>query len=309
MNWTQIRTTCRQNDLDTVSAVMSVLDSHLMIEDASDIRENVAGYGELIDEELLKEKDPAVSVYLSEEKNAVEAAQSLREHFSALGIEASVELIGVNEEDWANNWKQYYHPVEIGSRIVIVPEWLMEEYQPKAGALTVSMDPGMAFGSGTHETTRLCATMLEEVVPQLTAGGKEISVLDVGTGSGILAICSAKLGAKKIDAYDIDPTAVRIAKENAEINGVEVNCGVSDLLSAVKGQYDVVSANITADIILRMTDRLADYVKPLGVVVLSGIINTQEERVKEALAKGGLTLIEVRRDNDWVGLMARKTER
>lgn len=309
MNWTQIRTTCRQNDLDTVSAVMSVLDSHLMIEDASDIRENVAGYGELIDEELLKEKDPAVSVYLSEEKNAVEAAQSLREHFSALGIEASVELIGVNEEDWANNWKQYYHPVEIGSRIVIVPEWLMQEYQPKEGALTVSMDPGMAFGSGTHETTRLCATMLEEVVPQLTAGGKEISVLDVGTGSGILAICSAKLGAKKIDAYDIDPTAVRIAKENAEINDVEVNCGVSDLLSAVRGQYDVVSANITADIILRMTDRLADYVKPLGVVVLSGIINTQEERVKEALAKGGLTLIEVRRDNDWVGLMARKTER
>ena len=308
MKWTQVKVNCKPADLDTVCAVVSMIDTHMMIEDFSDVIECNPVYGELIDEALLARRDEAaVSIYLSqEEKNIPQIVEGLRAQLdTALSQNgrdpalAQIELIGLDEEDWADNWKQYYKPIKIGRRLVIVPEW--EHYTPADGEITVTMDPGMAFGTGTHETTQLCAALLEEYMP---AGA---AVLDVGTGSGILAICAEKLGAASVDAYDIDPMAVKVAVENAEHNGCRgIRCAQSDLLAAVSGVYDFVCANIVADIIVRMAPDVARYMKHGALLAASGVIDSQEKRVIDALTAGGLTLIDTLHNNDWCGLLFKK---
>ncbi len=306
--WTQLKVHCKPADLDTVCAVVSMVDTHMMIEDASDVIECNPVYGELIDETLLARRDEAaVSIYLSpEEKNIGQIVESLRAQLdTALTMNGrnpalvKIELLGLKEEDWADNWKQYYKPIKIGERLVIVPEW--ERYETSDGEITVTMDPGMAFGTGTHETTRLCAALLERY---LHSGD---TVLDVGTGSGILAICASKLGASRVNAYDIDPMAVRVAAENVALNHCDnITCGQSDLLAAVTGSYDFVCANIVADIIVRMAKDVSRFMKPGAFLAASGVINTQEERVRKALEEGGLTLAETVYENDWCGLLFQK---
>ncbi len=295
MKWTQLKVHCATKDLDAVCAVMGMLDNGLQIEDYSDIDENLKTvYGELIDETILNSDKThgAVSIYIPEERDPGEYLAYLRERFAALGLETRTELCGVAEEDWAESWKQYYHPVKIGTHIVIVPAW--QTYAAEPDEVVIRMDPGMAFGSGTHETTRLCAALAERYV---RAGQK---VLDVGTGSGILAILASKLGAASVDAYDIDPVAVRVAKENTEVNHTpNVATGVSDLLSAVSGSYDLVLANIVADIIVRMAPDVGAHMKPGAHLITSGIIEPQTERVKNALIAGGLRVVDHLSENDW----------
>ena len=293
--WTQIKIDCDIIDLDTVCAIAGMVDNGLMIEDYSDVREGVnAIYGELLDEEIL-EKDPekaAVSVFLAETRSVPEAIAFLRDRLRIAEIDATVGAVGVKESDWADNWKKYYKPVHIGNRIVVVPAW--EEYTSAENEIIVRMDPGMAFGTGTHETTRLCATFVEKY---LKAGTR---VLDVGTGSGILAIIAAKLGATEIDAFDIDANAVGAAQRNCNDNGVGfIKCGVSDLIAEAKGEYDFVCANIVADIIIRMAPDVGAHMKNGGLLVVSGIIERQAEDVKAALIAGGLTLIDSLEENDW----------
>lgn len=298
-NWTQIRVACGISDLDTVCAVMSMLDNGLMIEDANEVDNLDHCYGELIDEEM-KNADRtvgAVSIYIPDERNPAECVAFIKERLS--GIKYELTLAGMKEEDWANSWKQYYKPVRIGKCLIVVPSW--EEYDPKDDDVVLSMDPGMAFGTGTHETTRLCSSMIEEHMK------KGSYVLDVGTGSGILAIAASKLGARKVNAYDIDPVAVRVAKENCDENGCDnVCCGTSDLLAGVdksEGAYDFISANIVADIIVRMAPDILPFLKKDGLLAVSGIIDTQAERVKDALIKGGLTHIYTATENDWNAML------
>ena len=205
-NWIQVRVKCNVADLETVSGVMSMVDNGLMIEDYSDVDKELDGvYGDLIDESIMEADRTVayVSIFLPEVKSPAESVLFIRNRFADLGIPVTIEQTGVSEEDWADSWKKYYKPIKTGRRLVIVPVW--EKYTPAPEELTVLMDPGMAFGTGTHETTRLCAAMLEDFVKP------GFSVLDVGCGSGILAICAAKLGAGDCFACDIDPTAVRIA--------------------------------------------------------------------------------------------------
>ncbi len=295
-NWIRIRVSADREALDTVSAILSMVDNALMIEDFSDVEQELDGvYGDLIDEELLK-KDrthAAVSVFVPEEQSPREAELFIRDRLREEKIEAEITVSGVREEDWADSWKKYYHPIHTGRRLVIVPVW--EEYEPKDGELTVLMDPGMAFGTGTHETTRLCAAMLEETVRP----GDE--VLDVGCGSGILAICAARLGAASCFACDIDPTAVRIAAENAALNGTDnVTCAVSDLLASVPAvRYDVCVANIVADVILRLAPDVGRYLKEDGVLIASGIIAERADEVIAALAAEGFAETGLRRENGW----------
>ncbi len=296
MDWTQLKATCRTEDLDTVCAVMSMLENGLQIEDYSDIETGLKTvYGELIDEQILNSDKTiaSVSIYLSKEQSVAEAIAFLQERFLESGVQVSLAQIGVKEEDWADSWKQYYKPVSIGKHIVVVPMW--EDYDAKADEIILKMDPGMAFGTGTHETTRLCGALVEK---HLQAGQ---TVLDIGTGSGILAILASKLCATHVDAYDIDPVAVRVAKENVRDNGVDnVHCGVSDLLAAVNGKYDFVCANIVADIIVRMAPDIAAYMNQGAKLVTSGIIEGQTERVKDALLQSGaLRLIDDMTENDW----------
>lgn len=295
MEWTQLRAECALSDLDTVTAVMSMVENSLMIEDYSDVAEGMnAIYGELLDEELLnKDKTRgAVSVYLSEDRSVSEICALLRERLKALGVDAEISTVGLKEEDWADCWKKYYKPLHIGRNVVIVPAW--EDYKAAETDVIVRIDPGMAFGTGTHETTALCAEMIEKY---LTPGQR---VLDVGTGSGILAVLASKLGAGDVDALDIDPNAVKAAKENCDFNGVRnVRCMQSDLIASADGVYDLISANIVADIIIRMSENTAPHLRRGGMLIVSGIIEPQADDVIAAFTCKGFALKDRAEKNDW----------
>ena len=303
--WTQIKVTVPLPELDALVAVMSMINNNLMIEDYSDIDVNLKTcYGDLIDEKILNaNKDIAsVSVFIPSDRSYMDDLAYIRQRCAELSLHAEIELVGVNEEDWANSWKQYYKPVKIGEKIVICPAW--EKYTPAEGEIVIRMDPGMAFGTGTHETTRLVIRLLEKY----TKAGQ--LMLDVGTGTGILAICASRLGANFCRAYDIDPTAVRVARENIKDSGLEnVTCDQSDLLKQVSlegGQYDLVCANIVADIIIRMTPDVGAYMKDDAVLLASGIIAERCDDVVECFERNGFKVVEKLTDNDWCGLAVMK---
>ena len=303
--WTQVKVTVPLKELDALVAVMSMINNNLMIEDYSDIDTNLKTcYGDLIDEKILNaNKDIAsVSVFIPSDRSYMDDLAYIRQRCGELGLHAEVELMGVNEEDWANSWKQYYKPIKIGEKIVICPAW--EQYTPAAGEIVIRMDPGMAFGTGTHETTRLVILLLEKY----TQAGQRM--LDVGTGTGILAICASRLGAEICRAYDIDPTAVRVARENIKDSGLtNVTCDQSDLLKQVSlegGQYDLVCANIVADIIIRMTPDVGKYMKDDAVLLASGIIAERCDDVIACFERNGFQIVECLTDNDWCGLAVMK---
>lgn len=298
--WTQFKVTVPLEQLNDTSAVMSMVSNYLQIEDYSDIDLKTC-YGDLIDESILNaDKTVAsVSVYLPANGGSADTVSFLKERFSTLKIDAKLTISGVNEEDWANSWKSYYKPIEIGERIVIVPAW--EKYDAPEGKLVVRMDPGMAFGTGSHETTRLVIGLLEKYVKD----GQR--VLDVGCGSGILAICAAKLGAKECKAYDIDPVAVKVARENIKDSGLDnVTCDTSDLLRGVDksgGAYDVICANIVADIIIRMTPDVGEYMHEGSVILASGIIVERADDVISCFEANGFRIIERAEENGWCALV------
>ncbi len=302
-DWTQLKVTVPLEQLDQLVAVMSMLNNNLMIEDFSDIDLKTC-YGDLIDESILNADKTiaAVSVFLPADRPFTDAVAFLNERMSAESIDGKIEMIGVNEEDWANSWKAYYKPLHIGKKMVIVPAW--ERYVEQPGEIIVRMDPGMAFGTGSHETTRLVIELLEEVV---TPG---MRVADVGCGSGILAICAAKLGAAECKAYDIDPVAVRVARENIKDSGLEnVTCDVSDLLKGVDlagGPYDLICANIVADIIIRMAPDVSRYMKDDAILLASGIITERAEEVIAELENNKLKIVRRLDDNGWCALVVQK---
>ncbi|MBR5144986.1 MAG: 50S ribosomal protein L11 methyltransferase [Clostridia bacterium] len=299
--WTKITVTGNTKDLDGIVAVMSMLDNGLMIEDYSDFSLN-GMYGELVDESILNadRETVRVSLFVPEERNPLEYREFLETRLPALGIAATISFEGINEDDWAESWKQYYKPVPLG-KVTIVPAW--ERYDAKDGEVIIKMDPGMAFGTGTHETTRLVIRLMQDEAIE----GKR--VLDVGTGSGILSICASKLGAKSCNAYDIDPMAVKVARENALADGCSnITVGVSDLLRGVdlsEGKYDFCVANIVADIIIRMLPDVRDYVLSGSPLILSGIIGERADEVREAVIKNGFTVEKEIKENDWVGMLVR----
>jgi len=300
--WIKLSPVGKSRDTETLAAVMSMIDEGIMIEDYSDVTTD-GMYGALIDENILNaDKTRAVvSVFVDAKTNIGELRSYLSERIGALSLDATVETEGMREEDWAEVWKKYYHPIPLG-RVTVVPAW--QEYTPKEGEAIIRMDPGMAFGTGTHETTRLVMRLMQDE----TLDGAR--VLDVGTGSGILALCASKLGARECYAYDIDPVAVRVAQENVEKDGARnVFCGVSDLLSGVDldgGKYDFVLANIVSDIILRLLPDLPDYMKDGGRVILSGIIGDRVDEIRAAVKARGLSVVREECERDWFAILAEK---
>ena len=300
--WIRLTAHADRVHLDEITAVMSMIDNSLMIEDYSDVTTDGV-YGDLIDEAILSADKSriAVSVFESGRAEAERAAAYLRGRFYDLGIEAQVEMTDMYEEDWAESWKQYYKPIKL-SRVTIVPAW--EKYTPDDGEITIRMDPKTAFGTGTHETTRLVMEILCDEI----RGGER--VLDVGCGSGILSVCASKLGAKFCAAYDIDPVAVRVAEENAREDGVtNMVCGVSDLLASVDtsdGPYDFAVANIVSDIIIRLSPDIGDYLVPGGRLVVSGIISERAPDVRAALLANGFEILREVSENDWLAILCRK---
>ena len=300
--WIQIKVTVKLEQLDDTVAVMNMVSNYLQIEDYSDIDLKTC-YGDLIDESILNADKTVASVlvYLSADAGAADTLTFLKSRFAELAIDAKITVSGVNEEDWANSWKEYYKPIKIGEKIVIVPAW--EKYTQQEGEIIVRMDPGMAFGTGTHETTRLVIKLLEQYIKS------GMRVADVGCGSGILAICASKLGAAECKAYDIDPVAVKVANENIKDSGLtNVTCEVSDLLRQVDKSisYDVICANIVADIIIRMMPDVGELMNKSSVILASGIIVERSQDVIDAFDSYGFKIVERIDENGWCALAVMK---
>ena len=302
--WTQIKVTVKLELLDELCAVMNMISNYLQIEDYSDIDLKTC-YGDLIDESILNADKTiaSVSVYLPADGGVNDTVSFLRERLDTLGIDGKISISGVNEKDWANSWKAYYKPIRIGERVVIVPAW--EKYDARSDDVVVRMDPGMAFGTGTHETTRLVIGLLEKYVKDGD------TVLDVGCGSGILAICAAKLGASLCKAYDIDPVAVKVARENIKDSGLseKVSCDVSDLLRQVDRKhvpYGIICANIVADIIIRMTPDVGALMDENSMILASGIITERAEDVIACFEQNGFRIAERVEENGWCALVVMK---
>lgn len=211
----------------------------------------------------------------------------------------------VADEDWANCWKKYYQILKISDRVVISPSW--ESYDTKENEVLVSLDPGSAFGTGTHATTAMCAQYLDLEL-QNREEASSMNVLDLGCGSGILSIIAAKLGAGSVDAVDIDQIAVNVAKENCEINHVSeiVHCKKGEIKDVKENQYRIVVANIIADVIAAIVADIPALLTEDGVFIASGIINTKKEKVLEACAKSGLVKVSETEKEDWIALKFKK---
>lgn len=316
MDWTDLTFKVSPADLPSAEAVAGMCISRgLYIEDYSNLEEDLKLFGpvEVIDEDLLK-KDrncALIHVYVSPEENPAEYVSFISERLKAENIPFEFVSGSIREEDWANNWKQYFKPCNVGKKLRLVPTW--EESSDRSseegraadreGRKRLLIDPGMAFGSGQHETTRLCMELLEDYV----GGGTD--VLDVGTGSGILGIASLLLGARSAAGVDIDALSVKIAGENAELNGVgdrfRLICG--DLASDVKGKFSVICANIVADVIIRLLPDTGRLLAPGGVIIVSGIIDTRLPDVEEECGRCGLAVRKLLTDKGWcAAVLARK---
>lgn len=231
---------------------------------------------------------------------ADQLAQSIAEVEKRHHIECEIVLDEVDDEDWAHSWKEFFHTFKVGDRLVIRPKW--ERYQPQDGEVVVLIDPGMAFGTGAHASTRFCLQFLERYIQ----GGEK--VLDAGCGSGILSLAAARLGAADILALDLDPLAVEAARENARDNGLEGQIKVleGNVLDINEQPQDIILANLTADMLINLLPVAAKNLRPQGYLFASGILDYRWPEVKQELEKYGLNTIEVLTEADWVGVAARK---
>lgn len=305
MNWTEITIKVAQKDTDLAAAIANMTVPYgIYIEDYSDLEEKAEeiAHINLIDEELLK-KDREVSIihiYISESDNALEAVEFLKERFTAENISFEVGSIGVDDTDWNENWKKFFHTSEIGEKLVIVPSW--EEYDNKNSRTVLNIDPGAAFGTGTHATTSLCLALLENYIKADT------KMLDIGTGSGILSIASVLLGAKSAIGVDIDAQSVKTAKENAEINKISDKCEfiVGDLADKISGKYEVVCANIVADVIIKLFENVEQFLEQNGVFIISGIIDMRKDDVLLAAKQKGFEILEEKYKDNWCAFVLKK---
>ncbi len=281
----------------------------IVINDPEDIKSFAAEKSDswdYIDDELLKQAasgEPYVTVYLSEGEDGARDAESVKialDRLTQLGIEYRVEQENVREEDWANEWKKYFTPLEVGEKILIKPSW--ENVADPKGRAVVELDPESTFGTGRHYTTQLCLELTEKYVRE---GDK---VLDLGCGSGIVFISAMKLGAAHAQATDISPDAVKISRRNAENNGissddVEVYLGDAanddNVRKNICQGHELVMANIVADVLLSLADVFTETVKPHGRLILSGIIDGRDGEVIEAVKSRGFTVLEHRHADIW----------
>lgn len=276
----------------------------IYVEDYSNLEQDALeiAHIDMIDEELI-EKDRTVSIihiYISNEENPFEAVAYLKERYASVGIPCEIDTGNISEKEWADNWKKFFKTTEIGEKLVIRPSW--EEYDNKDGRKVLSIDPGAAFGTGTHATTRMCLALLEKYVKDGT------TLLDIGSGSGILSIAAVLIGAAHADGVDIDPVAVKVAAENAEMNNIseKVTYIKGDLCDKISGKYDVVCANIVADVIISLLENVDRYMKDGGVFICSGIIDVREDDVRAAFDKFGFTVADDAVCENWRAFVLKK---
>ena len=322
MEWIEVFVSTTKIGLEIVSGLLYQCGlTGLMIEDGSDFEEflkNPNRQWDYVEEELVeqKQKQPTGitfflrdNVYgteqLSDIKSALLSLKSKEKEFDLGTLEVTVK--NIKEEDWSNNWKKYFKPFPIGDKMMIKPSW--EELKEPTDKIVLKIDPAHIFGTGTHETTQLCIELIEKFVQ------KKDKVLDIGCGSGILSIASLLLGADEVYAVDIDPNAIAVAYENADRNDIDrgryhVTAGNiledENLHKTYSGkQYDVVEANIVADIIMALSKQVPQYIKKGGIFISSGIIKQRLEEVYQALKENGFVVLDTKYKKDWVAIVSR----
>lgn len=311
MKWSEISVHTTQEAIEAVANILHEAGaSGVVIEDPTDLTTDWEGqYGEVyeLDPNDFPAEGVIVKAYLPVNSFLGEAVESIKEAINNLLLHdidlgaGTVSLTEVHEEDWATAWKKYYHPIRITERIVITPTWI--DYVPEQeNEIIIELDPGMAFGTGTHPTTVMCIQAIEAHMP---VGA---TVIDVGTGTGVLSIAAAKLGASHIVSLDLDEQAVKIAAVNAKQNKVHavIHTAQNNLLDGIKGPVDLVVANILADVIIRFVDEAYAVLHDGGHFIASGIIQAKEALVREALEQAGFTLVAHYRDEEWVALVVQK---
>ncbi|MGI6239369.1 MAG: 50S ribosomal protein L11 methyltransferase [Christensenellales bacterium] len=286
----------------------------VMIEDKNDIdlNQRVPGQWDIIDEAIAARMGEDVKVtgyYPIDERlgDTVAQIESELKRIRALGLDFDLGTLETNrqaidEEDWAQSWKSAFKPFRLGERMVVKPGW--ETYAPRAGDKIIEIDPGMAFGTGTHETTGLCVELIEAYVKP------GMDVIDIGTGTGILAIAAAHMGARGVLATDLDPMAVKIAAENIEINGFAgvIRTRAGDLLDAVDEQADIVTANIITDVILAIAAPVRAHIRTGGMFICSGIPRARKGDVLRALTEAGYQSLDARERGEWMAVAGVKAE-
>lgn len=302
-DWTELVVTVDAKYADTAGDIAQMVVPYgIYIEDYTGLEAQVKeiAHIDLIDEDLLK-KDRSkalIHVYISPEENPMEAVSFLKERLESEGIDYDIGTKSCRDEDWINNWKKYFKPIEVGEKLLVRPTW-EDEYE--AGDRKVlHLEPGLAFGTGTHETTRLCMELIEK---HLKPGD---TMLDMGCGSGILSVAGLLLGAQSAIGVDIDALAVKTAIENAELNGVSSRftgiCG--NLTDKVDGTFNLLAANIVADVVILLSQDAPKFMRENSVYIISGIIDTREQDVLEALSKR-FTILERKEEKGWVALAAK----
>lgn len=311
MKWSEV---CIHTTNEAIEPISNILHetgaSGLVIEDQMDlVKAHATPFGEVfeLDPSEYPEEGVYIKAYLPVNSFFGETVEEIKQAINELMLydidlgKNQISLSEVNEEEWATAWKKYYKPVKISKRITITPTW--EEYEPvTSDEIIIELDPGMAFGTGTHPTTVLSIQALE----QFLAVGD--NVIDVGSGSGVLSIAAALLGAEKVDAFDLDDVAVTSTRLNAKLNklGEKIHTKQNNLLDHVNDQADVIVSNILAEIIVRFVDDAWRNLKSGGYFITSGIIQNKKQLVKDKLEEQGFTIIQVNELEDWVSIVARK---
>lgn len=321
MNWTEVNIYTATDGIDPVcGCLLGVGITGFAIRDAKDFEDflnDKTGNWDYIDDDLMNLRDceTCVTVYLPDNTQGADMLSALRSEMLALGERdeekkfgrLAVELANVREEDWANNWKQYFKPLTVGEKLVIKPSW--EDYGENDGRTILEIDPASSFGTGQHNTTRLCLELIEK---NLKEGER---VLDLGCGSGILSIAAVLLGAKEVTAVDVSQNSVETAKENAAKNNIPTEkytayCGdiISDnsLVEKIGGGFDLIAANIVADVLIAMSPIFEKFVKNGGTLILSGIITERADEVVEAVKSKGYTMLELREKDGWAAVSFRR---
>lgn len=322
MEWIEVFVATSQMGLEPVEGVLYQCGLNgLMIHDEADFAEfleNPNREWDYVADELVEEKQEQTTgitfflrdnLYGREQLSQIKSAlQSVKETEKELDLGSlEVTMKNVAEEDWANNWKKYFKPFPVGDKIMIKPSW--EELPAQTDKIILKIDPGHIFGTGTHETTQLCMELIEKYVK------KDDMVLDIGCGSGILSIASLLLDAKEADAVDIDPNAIQIAYENSDRNDINRNryhvkagniLEDKELQASYSGKkYDLVAANIVADVIIALTKQVPDYIKDGGIFLCSGIITERKEDVLEALKAANFAVLDIKEKTSWVAIATR----
>lgn len=302
MKWFEISIKTLQEAEDAISNILYDLGANGVVIEDDEILKYPNSWDYIDENQFPKRNFAIVRAYFPESVNISELIFNIEERLKDasqyLNIgEGKIDVSEVDERDWAEEWKKYYKPVEIGN-IVVVPSW--ESYQNTNDRTVVKLDPGMAFGTGTHESTMLC---LEAIQRYIKPG---FDVIDIGTGSGILAIAAKKLGANRVLAVDIDDVAVNVARENAALNNIEIEIKQNDLVFGIEEKFDIAIANIIADIIIKLARNIKNVLKEYGLFISSGIIEDRLDDVLKSFKENSLELVEIRKFNNWCLVVARK---